>query len=152
MPVKVDIFNPQVSVIAHGLEGKVLMIYGGNNVGKSSQAAKAEKPYFFACESGLNGISGVAYNKINNWYDFTTAVNQFTSKATIDKAKELYKTIVIDEVYASAMFCQDYICQSYGNGAIDLGDDTGNTRLNLYRLYEKEYWRQITKLDRKSVV
>ena len=112
----------------------------------TQQAARAEKPYFFACESGLNGISGVAYNKINNWYDFTTAVNQFTSKSTVDKAKELYSTIVIDEVYASAMFCQDYICQSYGNGAIDLGDDTGNTRLNLYRLYEKEYWRQITKL------
>ena len=35
MAVKVDIFNPQISVIAHGLEGKVIMVYGGNNLGKA---------------------------------------------------------------------------------------------------------------------
>lgn len=27
-----DIFNPSVSVIANGLEGKVILIYGGNNL------------------------------------------------------------------------------------------------------------------------
>lgn len=146
MAVSVDIFNPQISVIAHGLEGKTIMIYGNNNVGKTAQSVRAEKPYVLACESGLNGQSGVAYNRINNWYDFKTVVKQFTSKATIDQAKAMYKTIIIDEVYASAMFCQDFICQSYGNGAIDLGDDTGNSKLNLYRLYEKEYWREVNKL------
>ena len=32
MAVTIDIFNPQVSTIAKGLEGKTIMIYGGNNV------------------------------------------------------------------------------------------------------------------------
>ena len=32
MAVNVDIFNPQISVVADGLAGKTVMIYGGNNV------------------------------------------------------------------------------------------------------------------------
>lgn len=32
MGTVVDIFNPQTSVLAAGLEGKVILIYGGNNV------------------------------------------------------------------------------------------------------------------------
>lgn len=143
MAVDIDIFNPQVSVIAHGLEGKTIMIYGGNNVGKTAQSIRVGRSYVLACENGLNGVTGVRYNVIQNWASFKKAVKQFTHKSTVDKAKELYSTIIIDEVYASSMFCQDFICQTYGNGAIDLGD-TGDSRVNLYKLYEKE--------DRKSVV
>lgn len=146
MAQEVDIFNPQVSVIAHGLEGKTILLYGTNNVGKTNQAVRANKPFVLACENGLNGIAGVKYSTINNWSSFRKAIKQLTSKSTIEKSKKHYQTIIIDEVYASSMYCQDFICQTYGNGAIDLGDDTGNTRLNLYRLYEKEYWREINKL------
>lgn len=32
MGAVVDIFNPQTSVLAAGLEGKVIFVYGGNNV------------------------------------------------------------------------------------------------------------------------
>lgn len=109
----------------------------------TAQTTRAEKPYVFACESGLNGISGVAYNKINNWRDFKTAVKQFTSKDTIDKAKEFYKTIIIDEVYASSIFCQDYICQRLGIASFG---DNENSRINAWQEYEKEYWREVNKL------
>lgn len=146
MAVAIDIFNPQVSVIAHGLEGKTIMFYGGNNVGKTAQAVRVGQPYLFACENGLNGLSGVKYNSIQNWADFKKAVKQFTHKSTVDKAKVLYSTIIIDEVYASAMFCQDFVCQTYGNGAIDLGDTNADTKVNLYKLYEREYWKQINLL------
>lgn len=145
--VEIDIFNPQVSVIAQGLEGKVIMLYGGNNVGKTYQAVRmgAKKPYVFACEMGLNGIDGIPYNKISDWAGFTKAVKQFTSKKTVDKAKEIYSTIIIDEVYASSQFCQDYVCETYGDGAIALGANE-NSKVNLYQMYEKEYWREINKL------
>ena len=109
----------------------------------TAQTTKAEKPYVFACESGLNGISGVSYNKINNWRDFKKAVKQFTSKETIDKAKELYKTIIIDEVYASSIFCQDFICQRLG---INSFGDNENSKINAWQEYEKEYWREVNKL------
>lgn len=33
-----NIFNPQISVVAKGLEGKVITMYGSNNLGKTNKA------------------------------------------------------------------------------------------------------------------
>lgn len=140
----VDIFSPQVSKITRGLEGKVIMIYGGNNLGKTDVASHMSKPFFFACESGLNAISGVKYSKVNKWVDFRTLVEQLTERKTVDKARELYDTIVIDEVYASSILCQEYCITTYGEGALTLGDPRG--KVNLYQAYEKEYFRAINLL------
>lgn len=142
--VTCDIFNPQISKVAKGLEGKVIMVYGGNNLGKTYVASQMSKPFFILCESGLNAISGVAYNRVNNWADFKKLVRQFTSKATVEKAREMYDTIVIDEVYAASIFCQDFVIATYGNGALTLGDGTG--KVNLYQAYEKEFFRVINLL------
>lgn len=144
MAVMIDIFNPQVSTVARGLEGKIIMIYGGNNVGKTYVAARLSKPYFIATESGLNAQSGVKYNRINRWSDFKKIVKQFTDKSTVDKARALYDTIVIDEVYASSILCQDYVMATYGDGALTLAD--GDSKHNLYSLYEKEYFKMINLL------
>ena len=142
---EVDIFNPQVSVVAHGLEGKTIMIYGSNNTGKTFQSVRAKKPYVLACESGLGAQNNVHYNKISNWKDFTKAVKQFTSKNTVEKAKEMYSTIIIDEVYASSLFCQKYVCDTFGDGCISLGASE-NSKVNLYQVYERVYWEQINLL------
>lgn len=109
----------------------------------TAQTVRADKPYVLACESGLNGQAGVAYNRINNWRDFKTVVKQFTGKDTIDRAKEMYHTIIIDEVYASSIFCQDFICQRLG---ITSFGDNENSKINAWQEYEKEYWREINKL------
>lgn len=138
-----DIFNAPKSVIADGLEGKVILIYGGNNLGKSYQATRFPKPFVMACEMGLNGIDGVPYAVITRWADFKTIVKQFTGP-TKEKAKELYSTIIVDEVYASSIYCQDYVCSTYGDGALTMAD--GDSKHNLYQLYEKEYFRQINLL------
>lgn len=130
MAINIDIFKPQVSVVARGLTGKTILLYGGNNVGKTYSAAHMSKPFFLACESGLNALSGVKYASINNWRDFRKVVKQLTDKGTVDKARELYDTIVIDEVYASSIFCQDYVISTYGNGALSLAD--GDSKHNLY--------------------
>ncbi len=145
MAVNVDIFNPQVSVLAKGLKGKCILIFGGNNRGKTYVATHMSKPFVIACESGLNALSGVKYNRVNNWADFKKLIKQFTSKSTVEKARELYDTIVIDEVYASSIFCQDYVMATYGDGALTLAD-SGDPRKNLYQLYEKEYFRVINQL------
>ena len=92
---------------------------------------------------GLNGIDGVPYQPVTRWSDFKTIVQQFTGN-TKDKAKELYSTIIVDEVYASSIYCQDYVCSTYGDGALTMAD--GDSRHNLYQLYEKEYFRQINLL------
>ena len=144
MAVTVDIFNPQVSVVAKGLEGKTIMIYGGNNLGKTYVAAHLSKPFVIACESGLNALSGLKYNRVNTWAEFKKLVKQFTNKSTVDQARALYDTIVIDEVYASSILCQDFVIATYGENALTLGDSTGKT--NLYQMYEKEYFRTINLL------
>lgn len=144
MAVNIDIFNPQVSVVAKGMAGKTIMVYGSNNVGKTHTAARLSKPYFIATESGLNAQAGVKYNRISRWSDFRKIVKQFTDKATVDKARALYDTIVIDEVYASSLLCQDYVMATYGNGALTLAD--GDSKHNLYSLYEKEYFKMINLL------
>lgn len=144
---EIDIFNPQESVVAEGTEGKVIMLYGTNNTGKTYQGVRigSKEAYVMACEMGLNAIAGIKYNKISSWGEFRKVVKQFTSKGTVEKAKAIYSTIVIDEVYASSVFCQDYVCATYGNGAIALGASE-NTKVNLYKMYEQEYWREINKL------
>lgn len=145
MAVVVDIFNPQVSVVAKDLSGKCIFLYSGNNRGKTYVATHLSKPFVIACESGLNALNGVKYNRVNNWADMKKLVKQFTSKTTRDKARELYDTIVIDEVYASSIFCQDYVMDTYGDGAMTLSD-SNDPRKNLYQLYEKEYFRTINAL------
>lgn len=140
-----SIFEPAVSKVAHGLEGKTIFIYGGNNVGKTFQTVRARKPFVFACESGLNALNNVRHHKIVKWADFTKLVNEFTSDKTIEKAKEAYSTIIIDEVYASSLMCQKFVCDVYGNGCISLGANE-DSKVNLYQIYERIYWEQIQKL------
>ena len=138
----VDIFNPQISVVAKGLEGKRIMIYGGNNLGKTLQATRMPKPFYLPFEKGVNAISGVPFAPINNWSDFKKINKQLTNPATVEKAKELYSTIIFDEVEASAKYCQRYINGVYGVNRIR----DGNDGYGLWKEYETEYWEEINKL------
>lgn len=146
MAVNVDIFNPQKTVIAKGLEGKSFLIYGSNSLGKTAQCVRMSKPFVIATESGLNATVGVAYNRVNSWADFKKLVKQFTSKATVDRARALYDTIIIDELYASALLCQDYIQTVIGGGALTLGDTVEGGKVNLYQAYEKEFFKMVNTL------
>lgn len=146
MAVTVDIFNPQTTVLSKDLAGKSFLIYGGNSRGKTAQAVRFPKPFVIATESGLNATAGVAYNRIDSWADFQKIVKQFTSKATREKARELYDTIIIDEVYAASLLCQDYVQTVIGEGALTLGDTVDGGKINLYQAYEKLFFKAINTL------
>ncbi|MFA7157299.1 MAG: ATP-binding protein [Bacilli bacterium] len=137
-----DIFNPQVSVVAKGLEGKRIMIYGGNNLGKTKQSTRMKKPFYLPFEKGVNAISGVSFVPINTWADFKKVNKQLTSLGTVGKAKEIYSTIIFDEVEASAKYCQRYINSLYGVSRLK----DGNDGFGLWKEYETEYWEEINKL------
>lgn len=143
MAVTVDIFNPQTTKLAKGLEGKSFYIIGSNSVGKTSQAVRFSKPYVIATESGLNATVGIPYNFFPSWADVKRVAKQFTSKATVDKAREMYDTIIIDEVYAFSLLCQEYIQSTIGGGALTLGDTVEGGKINLYTAYEKEIYKVI---------
>lgn len=146
MPMSLDIFNPSTTVLAKGLAGKSLLIYGGNSLGKTAQAVRMSKPFVIATESGLNATSGVPFARVVTWFDFMKVVKQFTSNATVAKAREMYDTIIIDEMYAASLLCQDYVVATYGQGALTLGDTVNNGRTNLYQLYEKQFFKAVNQL------
>jgi hypothetical protein len=137
-----DIFNPNISVVAKGLEGKVITIYGSNNLGKTKQATRMSKPFYLGFEKGIRAISGIPFLPINKWGDFKKINKQLTDPKTLDKAKELYQTIVFDEVYTSALYCQDYLCKKHG--VENIGE--GNNGYGLWKEYESEYWTELDKL------
>ena len=140
--MSLDIFNPQVSVVAKGLAGKVITIYGGNNLGKTNQATKFTKPFYLGFEKGLNAIAGIPFAPINNWGDFKKVNKQLTSKATVAKAREIYDTVIFDEVEASARYCSRYVCDKYEAETIA----EGRGGFGLWKEYEIEYWEEIDKL------
>lgn len=146
MAVTVDIFHPQETVVAKGLEGKSFLIYGSNSVGKTAQCVRMSKPFVIATESGLNATVGVKYIRVQSWADFKKIVKQFTSKSTVEKARQMYDTIIIDELYATALLCQDYIQTVVGGGALTLGDTIEGGKVNLYQAYEKEFFKTINTL------
>lgn len=144
MAASFDIFNPNVTVVAKGLTGKSMLIYGGNSLGKTAQSVRMSKPFVIAAESGLNATSNVPYARITSWAQFIKIVKQFTDKGTVDKARAMYDTIIIDEMYAVSLLCQEYVISTYGNGALTLGDSEG--KVNLYQVYEKQFFKVINLL------
>ena len=137
-----DIFNPQISQVAKGLEGKVITLVGSNSLGKTKQATRMAKPFYLGFEKGIRAISGVPFLPINNWRDFKKINKQLTDPKTLDKAKELYQTIIFDEVYTSALYCQDFLCKKFGVETIG----EGNEGYGLWKEYETEFWMEIDKL------
>lgn len=140
--MSLDIFNPVVSAVSHDMAGKTILVYGSNRTGKTKQATRLPKPYYLAFEKGINGISGIPFAPIQKWSDFVKVNKQLTNSKTLEQAKELYQTLILDTVEASAIMCQDYICQQYGVNRIKDGDKG----FGLWREYEAEYWRQINLL------
>lgn len=143
---KIDIFNPKISTVSKGLEGKAILLYGDNNTGKTLQATRAEKPYYLGFEHGIRAISGVPYHSIDSWTTFKQLNAQLTNPKTLDQAKEMYQTIVFDEVFASALMCQQYICRLHGATHMGETAQPGENRPNLWTAYQTEYYTEIMKL------
>ncbi|WP_310877198.1 AAA family ATPase [Priestia megaterium] len=93
-------------------------------------------------EDGIRAISGVPFLPINNWRDFKKINKQLTDPKTIDKAKELYQTIIFDEVFTAARYCQDFLCKKHGVETIG----EGNGGYGLWKEYENEFWTELDKL------
>ncbi len=139
--MSLDIFNPTVSVVPKGLEGKTILLYGQNSSGKTKQAARMSKPYYLGFEKGLNAISGIPFTYITKWSDFKKLNKQFTGKDA-DKAREIYDTLIFDTVDIAAIYCQSYVASQHG--AVDIA--SGNGGYGLWSQYRTEFWGEIDKL------
>lgn len=138
-----DIFNPKVSHVVAGIEGKCILVHSDERkVGKTAQACHMPKPYYLRFEQGINAISGVPYAELTSWRDFKAVNKQLTNPKTLDKVKELYTTIIFDTVDVAVKWCESYVCACAG--ATRLGDM--NNGFGGYREYELEWFNEINKL------
>lgn len=141
-----DIFNPQISVVAKGLEGKIILVYGNNSTGKTLQGTRMPKPFYLPFEVGIRNIPNVPFLPINKWSDFKKINKQLCDPKNLEKAKQMYQTIIFDEVYTAARYCQDYICKKYGVETIG----EGNNGFGLWKEYENEFWGEFDKLSKSG--
>ena len=101
-----------------------------------------KKPYYMPFESGLNAIAGVPFLPIQKWSDFKKLNKQLTNSKTLDKAKELYQTLIFDGVESASLMCQDYICSKFEAESIG----SGNGGYGLWKEYEAEFKRELNLL------
>lgn len=140
--MSLDIFNPIISTVPKGIEGKTMLWYGSNRVGKTLQATQAEKPYYLAFEKGINAIPGIPFAPIQKWGDFIKVNKALTNPTTLAKAKEMYQTLIVDTTEMAGLMCSDYICQKFDAESIA----SGNRGYGLWSEYSNEWRRQINLL------
>lgn len=118
----------KISKISPDLRGKSIVIYGGNNVGKTRQASQFKNPVFMPFEKGMNATTGALVLQNANWADTKRNIKKLSSKKFI-KALESGEqiTVIWDGFERAGFYCQRYIEQKYD--AFDIADAKLNWRL-----------------------
>lgn len=84
-----DYINTQEeSIVAEGLEGKVIMVYGGNNLGKSKSGSEFPSPLFLPLEpNALNARGGIRKLPVHDWATFRDFVDSvYKDKMNYERA------------------------------------------------------------------
>lgn len=127
----------QVSSVSPDLRGKVIVLYGSNNVGKTYQSARFKNPIFLPVEKGLNATNGAMALKTSSWGDLKKNARKLASKDFIDLLKSGEQiTVVIDGIERIGTYCQNYLCAKYGV------DDIGkaNSGFGCWKEYDSLVW------------
>lgn len=131
--------------VSYGLEGLKLMIYGGNNIGKTPQAMRLPKPLLLMGETGGSALKGFKKH-IKSKKIFLDTVKELTDEKTLDKYKDKFQTIVIDTIEDIIELFEIALCKEYG--VKDVGEIQGLEKGNPngYSVYRKEFKQQINLL------
>lgn len=127
----------QESRISEDLRGKVIVIYGSNNLGKTKQASRFKNPIFLPVEKGMNAINGAMTLKTANWGDLQTNKKKLSGRKFVDllqKGEQI--TLIIDGVERIGTYCQNYLCQKYK--VDDIGKANGG--FGVWKEYENLIW------------
>lgn len=107
---EINIFDLQPTTISKDLSGKFMLLYGPEKSGKTTFASKMDKPLILSFERGTNGLPGIYAQEIYKWTDFKKVCSQLKT----DKAKSMYRTIVIDTLSVAADMAEQYVLQQKG--------------------------------------
>lgn len=134
-----DIFNPAVSVVSSGVEGKLILLHSNERkLGKTLQATRFPKPYYLRFEQGINAIPGLNYAPLTKWSDFKKVRKQLTNPKTIDQARAMYTTIIVDTLDVAIRWCDSYVCGMQGVSRLN----DGNNGYGLWKEYESEWFNE----------
>ncbi|MGL4453133.1 MAG: ATP-binding protein [Sarcina sp.] len=138
-----DIFNPLVTKVVKGIEGKLILIHSdGVKCGKTTVGSQLPKPYYLRFEQGANAINNMPYAPLNSWSDFKKVNKQLTNPKTLEQARAAYTTIIVDTTDVAIRWCTDYICNI--NGVARIND--GNGGYGLWKEFADEWFREFSKL------
>jgi glycerol-3-phosphate cytidylyltransferase-like family protein len=138
-----DLLNLEETKINSSMEGKVVLLYGSNNVGKSkvSSLIYPHQTLFIATEKGYNALGGARVVDTLDWNTFRQLVKQLTNKKTLLKMHEKYKAVVVDVADRLPEMCSAYICDKNSINALsDMPYGQG------YSQQKNEFNNQINKL------
>lgn len=132
--------DAKVSRISEDLKGKIIVVYGSNNLGKTQQASKLKNPIFIPCEKGLNATAGAVVLKTTGWRDMKKHAKRLSGKKWMSLLKEEGQiTIIIDGCEKAGLYCRDYIASKHG--VTDVADAKGG--FGAWKQYEDEMIRWV---------
>ena len=106
--------DAKISRVSESLRGKVITIYGDNNLGKTRQSSRFKNPIFLPCEKGMNAINGAMVLKTNSWNDLKRNGRKLTSKKFVNALKQgMEMTVVIDGMERIGNYVKSYLCDKY---------------------------------------
>lgn len=104
------LWEVEKNVISRDLKGKYVLLYGKPKSGKTTAACSFPDAVLLAFEKGYNAIGNVYPFDINKWSDFKMALRDLEDP----RAKERFKTVIIDTVSICWEMCEKFICQQNG--------------------------------------
>lgn len=115
-----DIFGDDVTTakLNPDLQGKVILVYGANNTGKTRQAASLVKNSFLIpLEQGTNALGGkTQILRTGGWADAKKHVRKLTTNKKLIQALKAGATIgvIIDGLDNIPLLVKEYICNQAG--------------------------------------
>lgn len=147
-----DIWSLEPQAMNSGLEGKTILIYGNNNLGKTFQASRFPKAFLMSFEPGGAALNCMKQN-IHKWAEAKQIWNALCSEKLVDDngtkvreyeliQREKVQTIVIDTGEAMADLAMKAVATEYG--VSDISEIIG--KVNGYSLYRNNIKTEINKL------
>lgn len=132
-----NIFRDKVTTtkISPSIKGKSFLIYGGNSLGKTTNAVKFPNPIVIPCERGLSATTGANVLKTGNYTDVKNHIRTLvTNRQMLELLKDNTLTVIIDGVDSLGLMCQRWLCNKYE--VTDISEGKGG--YGLWGYYEKE--------------
>lgn len=115
-----DIFGEDVTTakLNPDLQGKVILIYGENSVGKTKQASRmVQKSFLIPLEQGTNALGGgTQILRTGGWADAKKHARKLATNKTLLKALKAGVAIgiIIDGIDNIPVLAKQYICNNAG--------------------------------------